>query len=222
MKKWFSGVIKNRTQLYHTLRNKPDYARKVPGLSDPNQQQLTRLLIGWSDGNKQALEELMPLVYDELRRLAAAYLRRERPDHTLQSGALVSEAYLRLIDQTRVRWKNRAHFFGVAAQMMRRILVDHARNRVAMKRGAGATVISINDAIIGKDMQNLDLIALDDALNKLASFDEQQSKIVELRFFGELSIEETAEVLGISPATVKRDWAVAKAWLFRQMSSVGS
>jgi len=164
----------------------------------------------------------MPLVYDELRRLAAAYLRRERPDHTLQSGALVSEAYLRLIDQTRVRWKNRAHFFGVAAQMMRRILVDHARNRVAMKRGAGATVISINDAIVGKDMQNLDLIALDDALNKLASFDEQQSEIVELRFFGELSIEETAEVLGISPATVKRDWAVAKAWLFRQMSSVGS
>ena len=194
----------------------------MPGLSDPNQQQLTRLLIGWSDGNKEALEELMPLVYDELRRLAAAYLRRERPDHTLQSGALVSEAYLRLIDQTRVRWKNRAHFFGVAAQMMRRILVDHARNRVAMKRGAGATLISINDAIVGKDMQNLDLIALDDALNKLASFDEQQSKIVELRFFGELSIEETAEVLGISPATVKRDWAVAKAWLFRQMSSVGS
>lgn len=191
-------------------------------LSDPNPQQLTRLLIGWSDGNKQALEELMPLVYDELRRLAAAYLRRERPDHTLQSGALVSEAYLRLIDQTRVRWKNRAHFFGVAAQMMRRILVDHARNRVAMKRGAGATVISINDAIVGKDMQNLDLIALDDALNKLAGFDEQQSKIVELRFFGELSIEETAEVLGISPATVKRDWAVAKAWLFRQMSSAGS
>jgi RNA polymerase sigma factor (TIGR02999 family) len=194
----------------------------VPGLSDPNPQQLTRLLIGWSDGNKEALEELMPLVYDELRRLAAAYLRRERPDHTLQSGALVSEAYLRLIDQTRVRWQNRAHFFGVAAQMMRRILVDHARNRVAMKRGAGATVISINDAIVGKDMQNLDLIALDDALTKLAGFDQQQSKIVELRFFGELSIEETAEVLGISPATVKRDWAVAKAWLFRQMSSVVS
>jgi RNA polymerase sigma factor (TIGR02999 family) len=194
----------------------------VPGLSDPNPQQLTRLLMGWSDGNKEALEELMPLVYDELRRLAAAYLRRERPDHTLQSGALVSEAYLRLIDQTRVRWQNRAHFFGVAAQMMRRILVDHARNRVAMKRGAGATVISINDAIVGKDMQNLDLIALDDALTKLAGFDQQQSKIVELRFFGELSIEETAEVLGISPATVKRDWAVAKAWLFRQMSSVVS
>lgn len=198
------------------------HATKVHGLTDPNPQQLTRLLIGWSDGNKQALEELMPLVYDELRRLAAAYLRRERPDHTLQSGALVSEAYLRLIDQTRVRWKNRAHFFGVAAQMMRRILVDHARNRVAMKRGAGATVISINDAIVGRDMQNLDLIALDDALTKLAAFDGQQSKIVELRFFGELSIEETAEVLGISPATVKRDWAVAKAWLFRQMSSAGS
>jgi RNA polymerase sigma factor (TIGR02999 family) len=194
----------------------------VPGLSDPNPQQLTRLLIGWSDGNKEALDELMPLVYDELRRLAAAYLRRERPDHTLQSGALVSEAYLRLIDQSRVRWKNRAHFFGVAAQMMRRILVDHARNRVAMKRGAGATLISINDAIVGKDMQNLDLIALDDALTKLAGFDEQQSKIVELRFFGELSIEETAEVLGISPATVKRDWAVAKAWLFRQMSSLSA
>jgi RNA polymerase sigma factor (TIGR02999 family) len=188
-------------------------------LSDAKPQELTRLLIGWSDGNQEALQQLMPLVYDELRRLAAAYLRRERPDHTLQSGALVSEAYLRLIDQTRVRWKNRAHFFGVAAQMMRRILVDHARNRVAMKRGAGATIISIDNAIVGKDPQNLDLIALDDALNKLASFDEQQSKIVELRFFGELSIEETAEVLGISPATVKRDWAVAKAWLFRQMST---
>lgn len=188
-------------------------------MSDAKPQELTRLLIGWSDGNQEALQQLMPLVYDELRRLAAAYLRRERPDHTLQSGALVSEAYLRLIDQTRVRWKNRAHFFGVAAQMMRRILVDHARNRVAMKRGAGATIISIDNAIVGKDPQNLDLIALDDALNKLASFDEQQSKIVELRFFGELSIEETAEVLGISPATVKRDWAVAKAWLFRQMST---
>ena len=204
------------------LEPQQTHARKVSGLSDANSQQLTRLLIGWSDGNQQALDELMPLVYDELRRLAAAYLRRERPDHTLQSGALVSEAYLRLIDQTRVRWKNRAHFFGVAAQMMRRILVDHARNRVAMKRGAGATVISIDNAIVGKDPQNLDLIALDDALTKLASFDEQQSKIVELRFFGELSIEETAEVLGISPATVKRDWAVAKAWLFRQMSAVES
>ncbi len=161
----------------------------------------------------------MPLVYSELRRLAAAYLRRERPDHTLQSSALVNEAYLRLIDQSRVRWKNRAHFFGVAAQMMRRILVDHARNRAAMKRGAGVTMLSIDNAIIGKSQQNIDLIALDDALNKLAEFDPQQGRIVELRFFGELSIEETAEVLGVSPATVKRDWAVAKGWLFRQMST---
>jgi len=185
----------------------------------PDQQQLTQLLVDWSAGNQRAMEALTPLVYGELRRLADAYLRRERPNHTLQSGALVNEAWLRLIDQSRVQWQNRAHFFGVAAQMMRRILVDHARSRVAAKRGAGVTLLSIDKVVAGSNPANIDLIALDAALDKLAELDPQQSRIVELRFFGELSIEETAEVAGVSPATVKREWALAKGWLFREMTA---
>jgi RNA polymerase sigma factor (TIGR02999 family) len=177
---------------------------------------VTRLLVRWTDGDKIALEELMPLVYDELRRLAQAYLRRENPGHTLQSTALVHEAYIRLIDQ-RVSWQNRAHFFAIAAQAMRRILVDHARNRNAAKRGDGACRVTLDEGLMEAQQRDVDVIALDEALTNLAKIDPQQGQIVELKFFAGLSIEDTAEVLKISPATVKRDWAMAKAWLYREM-----
>jgi RNA polymerase sigma factor (TIGR02999 family) len=187
-------------------------------MSETSTQQVTRLLMDWSNGDQNALEQLTPLVYSELRRLAGRYLRKERSDHTLQSTALVHEAFLRMIDQRSVRWQNRAHFFGVAAQMIRRILVDHARSRYASKRGSGAPKLSLDEAIALPDRKDLDLVALDDALNSLAKIDPQQSRIVELRFFTGLTVEETAEVLGISPATVKRDWVTAKAWLYRDIS----
>lgn len=180
--------------------------------------QVTKLLADWSNGDRDALERLTPLVYGELRRLAGRYLRRERPGHTLQSTALVHEAYMRLIDQRTVRWQNRAHFYGVAAQMIRRILVDHARSRQAAKRGADAPKLSLDEAIGVPERKEVDLIALDDSLEALAQMDRQQSRIVELRFFTGLTVEETAEVLGISPATVKRDWVTAKAWLYRELS----
>lgn len=179
---------------------------------------VTQLLVSWSDGNHAALDQLTPLVYDELRRLAGRYLRNERPDHTLQSTDLVHEAYLRMIDQQNVRWQSRAHFFGIAAQMIRRILVDHARRRHALKRGAAPVKLSLDEAVAAADQRDFDLMALDEALEKLAKFDPQQSRVVELRFFAGLSIEETAEVLSVSPATVKRDWTTAKAWLYRDLS----
>ncbi len=160
----------------------------------------------------------MPLVYAELHRLASVYLQRERSMHTLQPTALVNEAYLRLIDQSRVEWQNRAHFVGVAAQVLRRVLVDHARAKQAAKRGAGFVPLSLKEDLAAGPGQNLDLVALDDALNELEQIDAQQSRIVELRFFAGISIEETAESLSISPATVKRDWAVARAWLFRRLT----
>ncbi len=181
-------------------------------------QDVTRLLIASSAGYRAAMDELLPMVYDELRRLAQSYLRNERPGHTLQGTALVHEAYLRLIDQKNVQWKNRAHFFGIAAQMIRRILVDHARGRNAEKRGAGAPRLSLDEALGVPGGRDLDLISLDDALNGLAQIDPEQSRIVELRFFGGLSIDETAAVIGVSPATVNREWAAARAWLFREMS----
>lgn len=183
------------------------------------QEDVTRLLREWGNGDPRALDRLTPLVYGELKRLAGRYLRRERPDHTLQSTALVHEAYLRLIDQHSVQWQNRAHFFGVAAQLIRRILVDYARNRNAAKRGAGACKLSLDDVIEPPRIERgLDLVALDDSLEALTRIDPQQSRIVELRFFAGLSIEETAEVLRISPATVKRDWTAAKAWLYRDLT----
>ena len=182
------------------------------------QRDVTRLLVNWSNGDRQALEALLPLVYDELRLLAGRYLRRERAGHTLQSTALVHEAYLRLIDQRNVQWQNRAHFFAVAAQMIRRILVDHARKTQTEKRGGQAPRLSLDEAMAVAQDRDVDLVALDDALNGLAEIDEQQARIVELRFFGGLSIEETAEVLKISPATVKRDWVMAKSWLYREMT----
>ena len=180
---------------------------------------ITQLLVDWGKGNKKALDGVMPLVYDELHRIASRYLRRERVGHTLQTTALINEAYLRIVDQNRVNWQSRAHFFGVAAQMMRRILVDHARSHLYAKRGGGAQKLTLDEAIATPQERDLDLVALDDALTTLAQVDPQQSRIIELRFFGGLTIEETAEVLGISPATVKRDWNMAKAWLFGEISN---
>lgn len=182
-------------------------------------QAVTQLLVDWGNGDRQALEKLTPLVYQELKRLAARYLRRERREHTLQSTALVHEAWLRLIDQNHVHWQNRAQFFGIAGEMIRRILIDHARNRQAAKRGDGAIKLSLDEALGAPDRRDFDLVALDDALKDLANFDPKQGKLVELRFFAGLSIEESAEVLGVSPATVKREWAAAKAWLYRELSA---
>ncbi len=179
---------------------------------------VTQLLIDWKNGSREALDALLPLVYDELRRVARGYLRRERPGQTLQGTAVVHEAYLRLVDQARVKWQNRAHFLGVAAQMIRRILVDHVRAKRAAKRGAGAMTLSLDESIEVAGRRDVDLVSLDDALEELARFDPRQARIVELRYFTGLSIEETAEVLGISPATVKREWAVARAWLYRELS----
>jgi len=179
---------------------------------------VTQLLASWSMGNQAALEELMPLVYSELRRLASAYLRRERPDHTLQSTALVHEAFLKLVNQRDVEWRNRAHFYGIAAQMIRRILVDYARSHHAEKRGSGAVMLALDEAMAVPEKTGLDLVDLNDALEQLALMDPRQNRIVELRFFAGLSIEETAEVMQLSPATVKREWNSARAWLFRELS----
>jgi RNA polymerase sigma factor (TIGR02999 family) len=185
--------------------------------SNESSPDITRLLVRWSRGEREALEELTPLVYDELRRLAKVYLRRERPDHTLESTALVHEAYMRLIDQNQVEWHNRNQFFAIAASLIRRILVDHARARVAAKRGGPALKLSLDEALAASEQRDLDLVSLNDALKALNDLDEQQARIVELRYFAGLTIEETAEILGISPATVKREWVVAKAFLRREM-----
>ena len=178
---------------------------------------INRLLVDWGHGDEEAWEELIPVVYEELRRIARRHLRRERPDHTLQSAALVNEAYLRLVRQEAPQWQNRAHFFGVAAQLMRHILVDHARNRLAAKRGAGAPRLALDERLVPIQKSEVDVVALDDALGKLSALDPQQGRLIELRFFGGLSIEETAVVLGVSTATVKREWAVARAWLLREL-----
>lgn len=182
---------------------------------------ITQLLIAWSDGRREALDSLVPLVYDDLRRMAAGYMQREPAGHALQPTALVHEAYVRLIDQRRVKWRNRAHFFGVAAGMMRRILVDQARLRRAEKRGGGwERVTLVDDEVAAVDGPNeVDVLALHESLERLAAFDPQQERIVELRYFGGLTIEEAAEVLGISEATVVREWTIAKAWLRADLSS---
>ena len=181
-------------------------------------KEITQLLVDWRNGDKAAMERLMPIVYDELRRLASSLFRRERANHTLQPTALVNEAYLRLLGQSEVGWQNRAHFFSAAAQLMRHILVDHARAHNAAKRGGGELRVSLKEDMAATEQREVDLIALDSALDELAALDEQQSRIVEMRFFGGLSVEETAEVLAVSPATVKREWSTAKAWLYRQMN----
>jgi RNA polymerase sigma-70 factor (ECF subfamily) len=182
-----------------------------------SQIEVTQLLLDWGNGDKAALDKLVPVVYQELRRLAGYYMRRERPGHTLQTSALVNEAYMRLVDYKQMRWQSRAHFFAVAAQAMRRILVEHARKRHFAKRGGGAVQVSLDEAATVSEKQAADLIALDDALTSLEAIDPRKSRIVELRYIGGLNIEETAEVLGISPATVQREWRAAKAWLYREI-----
>lgn len=179
---------------------------------------VTELLIDWSKGNREALELLMPLVYDELRRLARSHMRRERPGHTLATTGLVHEAYLRLVDQ-KVGWESRSHFFGIAAQMMRRVLVDHAKGQQRAKRGGGAVKMPLEGAALLSQAPDIDLAALDEALARLEKADPQRGRIVELRFFGGLSNEETSEVLGISPATVQRQWTGARAWLYHELSA---
>lgn len=184
-----------------------------------NSLQITQLLKKWSEGNQEVLDKLMPLVYEELRRQASRYLRRERANHTLQTTALIHEAYLKLIDQNQVEWQNRTHFFAIASQAMRRILVDYARERNRDKRGGAAENLPIEEAaFVVSPGKNVDLVALDEALNRLAEFDERQARVVELRYFSGLSIDETAAVLGISNVTVRRDWNMAKAWLHQQIS----
>ena len=178
---------------------------------------VTELLMNWSKGDLEAREALIPLVYDELRRLAASCLRRERPDHTLQPTALVNEAYLRLVEERNVNWQSRSHFFGVSAKLMRRILVDHARAHLAEKRGSGMPNVGLTEAIAMSKERPAELLALDESLTRLAEFDPQQALIVELRIFAGLTVEEAARLLNISPATVKRDWSVAKAWLLREV-----
>lgn len=187
-------------------------------MSDELQHEVTEILHEWSGGDPDAPARLMPLVYNELRRQARNYLARERGAHTLQPTALVHEAYLRLVDQTRISWQNRAHFFGIAANMMRRILVDHARAHASEKRGGAAVRLSIDDLQIPLEQRAADLIALDEALEKLIKFDERKAKIVEMRFFGGLTDEEIAEVLGVSSRTVLRDWKTARLWLYRELS----
>src|SRR5919106_874778 len=182
-----------------------------------SRKDVTDLLIEWSEGNQEALNKLMPLVYDELRRLASRYLRNERTGHTLQTTALVHEAYLKLVDQKNMSWENRVQFFAAAAQVMRHILVDYARNRRAFKRGGDYCRLSLDEAIISSEEKSPDLLTLHEALNNLAAIDAQQSRVVELRVFGGLTVEETAEALGISPRTVKREWSMAKAWLHKQI-----
>jgi len=186
---------------------------------NPQPQEVTQLLVAWSNGDRVARDRLMAVVYPELHRLAHHYMKRESPGHTLQTSALVNEAFLRLVDQREVQWRNRAHFFGIAAQMMRRILVDYARNRHYAKRGGGKPTLSLEEALIISDERSAEVVDLDETLERLAEIDQRKSQIVELRFFGGLSIEETAEVLDVSPGTVMRDWTLAKAWLRREMST---
>jgi len=190
-------------------------AREEPDES----QDVTLLLAEWQKGDQRALDRLMPLVYDQLRRIAARYLHSERSGHTLQTTALVHEAYLRLVGENRIQWQGRTHFFGVAATLIRNILVDHARTQKALKRGAGIGKLSLDEAFAVPAENNAAILAVDDALRALSKIDPQQGRIVELRFFGGLTIEETAELLQISPSTVKRDWILAKTWIYRALSS---
>ena len=186
-------------------------------MSEPSTHEVTALLLAWNQGDQTALEKLTPLVYQELRRLARGYMGRERAEHTLQATALVHEAYLRLIDSSRVRWQNRAHFLAVSAQLMRRILVDFARSRNYLKRGAGAQQVTLDEAMLISESPDLDVVELDRALGALAAVDARKSQVVELRFFGGLTEEEAAEVLKVSPETVRRDMRLAKTWLLREM-----
>ena len=189
-------------------------------MASPLTQEVTGLLLDWSNGDRAAYDKLVPLVHEELHRLAHHYMRRERPGHTLQTSALVDEAYLRLVDQTNVRWQNRTHFFAIAAELMRRILVDYARHHARAKRGGGAQMVSLDEAALVSRERSTDLVALDEALKKLAEMDPRKSRVVELRFFGGLDVKETAEVLKVHPNTVIKDWNLAKAWLHSRVMSV--
>src|SRR5262245_4489831 len=188
-------------------------------MANLSRQEVTQLLQAWSDGDPTAPEKLAPLIYAELRRLARRYMRLESPGHTLETGALLNEAYVRLADWQNARWENRSHFYGVAAEIMRRVLVDHARTRASQKRGAGVRPISLEEGMVTAPERAPDVLALDEALKRLAEFDPRKGKVVELRFFGGLSVEETAAVLNVSPFTVIRDWNLAKAWLHREIRS---
>jgi RNA polymerase sigma factor (TIGR02999 family) len=212
--------------IFRAVDSRTTIARACVGGSDmplgsASAPQVTALLLQWRQGDQDAREQLIPLIYGELRRTARNYLRRERRDHTLQSGALVHEAYLRLSAESSPLWQNRIHFFSVAAQVMRHVLVDHARNRAAAKRGGGAVRLALDPNMALSQAREIDLLALDRALDLLAELDERQSRLIELRFFGGLSIVETAAVLNVSAATVKREWATARAWLQREMKSKG-
>jgi len=189
-------------------------------MEDLGSGEVTVLLGKLTKGDSEAASKLIPLVYNELRRLAGSYMRRERTDHTLQATALVHEAYLKLVEQRSVDWQGRAHFFGVAAQLMRRILIDHARAHLRDKRGGGVIPVPLDEALVFAPEQSSELVKLDQSLERLAKLDPRQSKIVELRFFGGLTVEQTAEVLGISPKTVKRDWSMAKAWLHGDLKTL--
>jgi RNA polymerase sigma-70 factor, ECF subfamily len=186
----------------------------------PAQSDVTQLLVAWNEGDQAARDELMSVVYQELHRLAHHYMKRESPGHTLQTSALVNEAFMRLVDQREVRWQNRAHFYGIAAQMMRRILVDYARSRGYAKRGGGAQQISFDEALIVSDERSAEVVGVHEALERLTAIDPRKGQIVEFRFFSGLSIQETAEILNVSPGTVMRDWTLAKAWLRREMNSI--
>ena len=191
-------------------------------MNNATQKSVTQLLAAWGSGDQAALDQLVPLVYRELRRIARGHLARERAGHTLQTTALVNEAYLRLVDQKQTRWQNRAHFFAISAQLMRRILVDYARRRQYQKRGGGTPQVTLAEAEVLTDEKAPDLVALDEALKSLAEIDPRRSQVVELRFFGGLSINEAAEVMKVSPTTLERDWTIAKAWLHKTLMSDGS
>ena len=187
-------------------------------MTEAQTHDVTQLLIDWSNGDQAALAKLVPVVEQELRRLAHHYMSRERAGHTLQTTALVNEAFVRLVPRKSVQWQNRAHFFGIAAQLMRTILVDHARSHACAKRGGGTAKLELNEALVVSEHKAAEVIALDEALKELELIDPQQSRIVELRFFGGLTVEEAAEILHVSPATIKREWSTAKAWLYRELA----
>ena len=192
-----------------------------PLSSDRSRRSVTELLLAWGNGDRSALDDLVPLVHQELRRLARLQMRGERDNHTLQTTALVNEAFIRLVDLRHIRWQDRAHFLSLSARLMRRVLVDHARSRNYQKRGGGAVNVTLDDALLASPERGADLVALDDALDHLARVDSRKAQVVELRFFGGLSVDESSEALGVSPETVMRDWRLAKAWLLREVSGRG-
>jgi RNA polymerase sigma-70 factor, ECF subfamily len=227
---YFSTAIKVQLAAFTCLREKqcenspPSQefflvSERVESMNAVSPKSVTQLLVAWSEGDHRALEELVPLVHAELRRIARNYMRKERKDHTLETTALVNEAYLRLVDQKHVQWQNRAHFLAIASELMRRILVDYARRRQYQKRGGGLIQVTLSDATEVANQLSPDLVALDEALVSLAEIDPRRSRVVELRFFGGLSIEETAEVLKVSTTTVERDWTIAKAWLYKTVNN---